>query len=290
MKQRIDRLPFGSDERERREEIFKSIIRDTVLAEIASFINSDDDVSFDVDASHNFRYSTGQGGSSEGIIRMIENAVYNDLRFMNEDDPLFPVYEGMTVAILKNFFTEGEKVRDFRSDILPDGGVNMPALMARNWHNSGRLLNIPIIALDPELLNETRSLLGGTSPSAVPLATFRTARRAEWENRTSFGFTFDQTWEDLGIARSQVDDIPSFMLKSDPQEFVLDFLQRHAKDQDSLQRMLGGDFSDVINDIGQEEFFAIAPILAVVLDAQHNRLISNREETLDRLDLSTVRS
>ena len=317
MREKIKNLPPDSSERERREEIFTSLIRQTILAELASFIDGDADR---IQGDGYYNRTTGEAvviDPAERLAGMIQDIF--ELRLPEgEFSEYFDDMDERDVAkavgrqILKNFFIEDGKVRDFRTDFDERfGSLSSPAIMSQLRQADGTVLNSSILALDPELLNETRRILsvGTATPNSGPefvsegvsdigIGAVRRnpideglRLRNSWKDNTLFQAGYELAWQDTGFTQEEINDLKgklvgTFLMDS-PEDFLLDFLNRYAKDQDSLQKMIDGDFSQLKRDIGDEAFYEVAQVLSRVIDANHRKLAQNTERALDNIDQST---
>jgi len=319
MREKIKRLPPDSSERDRREEIFNSLIRQTILAELASFVDGDAD-RIQGDGYHNRSTSlrdSAESRTAERLAAMIQDIF--ELRLPEgEFSDYFDDMDERDVAkavgrqILKNFFIEDGKVRDFRTDFDERfGSFSLPAIMSQLRQADGTVLNSSILALDPELLNETRRLLsvGTATPNSGPefvsegisdigIGAVRRnpigeglSLRNSWKDNALFQDTFGLEWQDTGFTQEEINDLKgklvgTFLIDT-PEDFLLDFLNRYAKDQDSLQKMIDGDFSELKRDIGDEAFYEVAKVLSRVVDANHRKLGQNTERVLESINGNT---
>ena len=319
MREKIRSLPSDSPERDRREEIFKSLIRQTILAELASFVDGDAD-RIQGDGYHNRSTSLREPAESRTAERLA--AMIQDIFEFNlpegEFSEYFPDTDELDVAkavgrqVLKNYLIEDGKVRDFRTDFDERfGSFSGPAIMSQLRQADGTVLNSSILALDPELLNETRRLLsvGDAPPNSGPefvsegisdigIGAVRRnpigeglSLRNAWKDNTTFQDMFEVTWQDAGFTQEEINDLKGKLvgtfLMDTPEDFLLDFLNRYAKDQDSLQKMIDGDFSQLKRDMGDEGFYEVAQVLSRVIDANHRKLGHITERALDNIDRNT---
>ena len=318
MREKIRNLPPDSSERERREEILTSLIRQTILAELASFIDGDAD-RIQGDGYYNRTTTTPLNDPAERLAAMIQDIFelrlpegqgFTTSPFVDTDER--DVAKAVGRQILKNFFIEDGKVRDFRTDFDERfGSLSSPAIMSQLRQADGTVLNSSILALDPELLNEIRRILsvGTATPNSGPefvsegisgigigavrrnpIGEELTLRNA-WKDNTLFQGAFGLEWQDTGFTQEEINDLKgklvgTFLMDS-PEDFLLDFLNRYAKDQDSLQKMIDGDFSQLKRDIGDEGFYEVAQVLSRVIDANHRKLGQNTERALDNINQNT---